>query len=362
MKVAFDSQIFELQKFGGISRYFVELSSAMNKSGIVDSRIISPFHQNQYLSSTFKWSKMQVHTPFFTNRFRLNSFLLEINHILGNSQAKKFQPDLIHETFYASEKLWNINVPKVLTIFDLIREKEGEHKEKIARKKKSIERADSIICISENTKRDFLEFYDFDERLVSTIHLAPSDSFFYSEYRPSKSNAYLLYVGGRAGYKNFNTFAKAFAELRILKYDIKLIIFGGGKLSKEEFRVFRSLGINDAVTHVEGGDGQLCTFYQNATALIYPSKYEGFGLPVVEAMASGCPVLCSNSSSLPEVAGNAALLFDPTSAESILETMIFALENPNVLQQKSKDGYTQASKFTWLKSAKETKRVYEKLL
>ncbi|MCP8689162.1 glycosyltransferase family 4 protein, partial [Marinobacterium sedimentorum] len=174
---------------------------------------------------------------------------------------------------------------------------------------------------------------------------------------------YLLYVGNRQGYKNFAGFVKAFsASPRLVgKYDI--VAFGGGDLSKDELSLFLNLGLNKGqVVYCSGDDAKLASLYESASAFVYPSLYEGFGLPPLEAMSYGCAVISSNTSSMPEVIGNAAEFFNPL----CIDQMRDAMENVLFSQARSAElkmfGYARIKDFSWEKCAIETLNVYKKLV
>ena len=172
-----------------------------------------------------------------------------------------------------------------------------------------------------------------------------------------------MYVGKRDGYKNFAGFLEAFAASSYLKEHYSIIFFGGGVLQSSELAFADVLGLKpDQLVHYFGSDDLLASIYRRAQALIYPSLYEGFGLPPLEAMASGCPVICSNTSSLPEVVGTAGEYFDPLSQKSMMEVMEGVLSSPKRKDDLMAKGYLQASKFSWKKCAEETMREYRKLL
>jgi glycosyltransferase involved in cell wall biosynthesis len=174
--------------------------------------------------------------------------------------------------------------------------------------------------------------------------------------RPSRSSLptlppatpFVLFVGDRGGYKNFDTLVRAMGTSRVLR-DMPLVCFGGGPIRDKR------------VIHVSGGDDVLASLYTQAAALVYPSLYEGFGMPLLEAMACGCPVVCSNTASLPEIAGDAAELCDPSDPAHIAA----AIENvlsPARATELRRLGAARVKEFTWEKCARETREVYRSLL
>ncbi len=137
---------------------------------------------------------------------------------------------------------------------------------------------------------------------------------------------------------------------------------GGGKFSNYEIEQFKELGISKQVLQFNLDDDSLAYFYKNALAFIFPSLYEGFGIPVLESFACGCPVVCSNVSSLPEIAGEAACYFDPYSEESIKNSVVKILTDSNLREELINKGYEQLKKFSWQKTAEQTKKIYESVL
>ena len=167
----------------------------------------------------------------------------------------------------------------------------------------------------------------------------------------------ILYVGGRGKYKNFKNFIKAFIINNKLKDEFNIVCFGGGAFNKNEINLFISSGIIEKIRHVEGNDHELAMLYNTSACMIYPSLYEGFGLPIIESMAIGCPVLASESKPIKETGGNAAIYFDPNEIEDI------SLKLENFLYQSNKiktidEGFKQAQKFQWNICANKTLNFY----
>ena len=163
----------------------------------------------------------------------------------------------------------------------------------------SIERADHLICVSNNTKKDLIEILGVEESKISVIPLGTD----FQRVAPNKSlGPYLLFVGPRNSYKNFDRLLMAYSSSEYLKRNVKLMCFGGSRFSQGEIRRIEALGLKmKNVSWVSGDDRALAMFYSGAALLAFPSRYEGFGIPLLEAMACGCPVVCSNRSSLPKL-------------------------------------------------------------
>ena len=168
---------------------------------------------------------------------------------------------------------------------------------------------------------------------------------------------YIFYVGDRESYKNFSMLLDVYLTMLSDRFD--LVCFGGGKFSHKELKTIKNARFSRRIIHLSGTDYLLASLYKNAFCFVYPSLYEGFGIPLLEAMAMGCPIIASNTSSIPEVVGKASLLFDPTSKDSLINA-IELLESNELKRRKLIDlGLEQEKKFSWDKTADETFNVYE---
>ena len=137
---------------------------------------------------------------------------------------------------------------------------------------------------------------------------------------------------------------------------------GGGKFTREEMQLLSTLGIIGQISQYDLSDDNLAHFYKNALAFIFPSLYEGFGIPILESFACGCPLLCSDTSSLPEIAGEAACYFDPYSEASIQNVLLKVLEDTHLRNDLILKGYERLKKFSWQQTAEQTKKIYESVL
>jgi glycosyltransferase involved in cell wall biosynthesis len=231
-------------------------------------------------------------------------------------------------------------------------------------KRKAFKRADALICISESTKNDLLDLYDLrDGCKVETIHLGYNDLSSLSDSNISlPSVPYFLFVGPRYSYKNFDCLLNAFALSPNLKKNFNVVCFGGSVFSKKEKEQFNKLQVADKIIRYEGGDDILATLYKNATALAFPSFYEGFGFPLLEAMDYGCPVVASNTSSIPEVVGDAALLFTPTSSEELVVQLSRIVYDDELRKRMMQLGQQRCALFSWNRCVEETLSLYKELL
>jgi glycosyltransferase involved in cell wall biosynthesis len=312
VKIAFDHQIFAEQTVGGISRYYVSLARELAGMGH-RPRIIAPLHRARLLDSlddslVFGWRQDRLPIDVgFLNR--------NVNALASRLAMASFRPDVVHETYYSSVGSAPKGIPAVLTVFDMIHEiYAAESSQGVSSEKRAaVSRADHVICISRQTRQDLIELFRCPPDKVSVIHLAAAAPASGANRTPiaAPDAPFLLFVGLRAGYKNFSGLLAAMAASPALSRDFRIVAFGGGPFSAAETRAIGDAGLTGRVIQLGGDDAMLDELYYRATALVYPSRYEGFGLPPLEAMARGCPVVSSNTSSLPEVVGDAAELFDP---------------------------------------------------
>lgn len=263
------------------------------------------------------------------------------------------------------------NVPTVLTVYDFIALHHPRHFSVRARlffrfaHGLAVRTADALISISSATQRDLVRFYNPQKPLYVTP-LAAAPHFQPVDPAPVRAKFnlptnYLLYFGSNKPHKNITTLIEAIAHLP----DAPLLIVAGAWLPAhpEPKMAVERLNLQDRVRflgRIETED--IAGLYSGATLFVFPSRYEGFGLPVIEAMACGTAVACSNSSSLPEVGGDAAAYFEPDSAESIAHTLNHLLTHPDELTHRTHLSLQQAAKFSWQHTASQTLNVYRQIV
>lgn len=365
MKIAFDHQIFSMQEYGGISRYFVELANQLALMKETQVRVISPVYLNAYLASrSSEVQLMGIKVPVVKRTGRVYR---AVNKALAKPLASLYCPDLVHETYYANQARTPKGCRLVLTVYDMIHERfPGNfpaHDTVAQDKLAAVRRADHVICISEHTRQDLISLHGVAKEKTSVIHLGFTLSHANAPVTPTRSRPFLLYVGSRAGYKNFSGLLEAYANSPDLLKTFQLIAFGGGVLTATELDLARRLGIPDGqLVQVPGGDEVLEGLYRHAAAFIYPSLYEGFGIPPLEAMNFDCPVVCSNTSSIPEVVGDAALMFDPTSSEQMGSAISAVVGDEPLRQSLIVRGRMRVKQFSWAQCAQQTMAVYQRVL
>lgn len=368
MRVAFDQQVFLLQEYGGISRYVCSLATGLSKIPHVDVSILAPLHYNGHLDGLAGNLTLGRRVPRLPKTARL---VCSVSAFLARHAMKQFRPDIVHETYYSADAFVPNGTRRVLTVYDMIYERfpsEFSGGQLNAAKKIAVSRADHVVCISNNTKRDLIDILGIDADRVSVVYLG-YDEFASSELSPEESRLhadrlpFLLYVGSRGGYKNFVSLLQAFASSSFLKNNFSIVCFGGGAFQPEELALIQELKLTDAhVRHLGGGDNVLALLYQQAMAFVCPSRYEGFGIPLLEAMSLRCPVICSNTSSIPEVVGDAGEYFDPDNIESMRGAIESVLESQTRRDELISKGSTRCALFSWTRCAEETLSIYRSLV
>ncbi|MBL4783978.1 MAG: glycosyltransferase family 4 protein [Cohaesibacteraceae bacterium] len=339
------------------------MASSLNKEDGANARIISPLHRNAHLSEEKSIPLFGVGVPPHWRAGRIAwAALRTISPVISSIM----RPDIIHETYYTPKPYLHIAARRIVTVFDMIHELYFPGSQTSEYKRASLERCDHVICISHNTKRDLCNLFNFSPERVSVTHLAYEN---FSQFKNTEragltaGKPYFLFVGNRSYYKNFEHFLSAFAASSILKKEFRIIGFGGGTFTTDELSFAAKLGLNsDQIFQLGGNDAVLGAAYAGASAFVYPSLYEGFGIPPLEAMSAGCPVICSNTSSLPEVVGNAALLVNPTDVDALREAMERLAMSSTLRDELIERGHIQHKKFSWQKCAKDTLGVYKSIL
>ena len=352
-----DNIVFSLQKSGGISIYWHELIKKLASSA---HNLVMFEHgtAEKYLLKEKLTNDIAI--------CRERGFLpLEIIRYLP-LQARLRGPSIFHSSYYRITK--QRNVANIVTVYDFTYERFRRGLSRLVhswQKRFSICRADGIICISGSTKKDLFRYFpEFRKKDISVIYLGVSDGFHVlndkqtvdRKIREIVSTKYVVFVGQRSAYKNFDVAVDVVERMP----DYKLVVIGGGELlSREISRIKEKLA--NRFWHFAGADDKLLNiFYNHAFCLLYPSSNEGFGLPLIEAMSAGCPVVAVKDSSVPEACGQAGLLADKPKAEDLIEK-IKLLENASFRAEIVREGIRHAGKFSWDQCYLQTKELYCKV-
>jgi glycosyltransferase involved in cell wall biosynthesis len=363
MRVVLDHQIFSSQAFGGVSRYFSEIYSRLHGRPGLELEIVAPVHCNAYLPRVDPSFRLKV--PVFPKVYRV---IQPIDQLLSKPIIRRKRPDLLHETYYQYASVAPAGCPTVLTVYDVIHERYHANfrvkDETTLRKRAALRRAAHVMAISESARQDFIEFFNVPPEKISTVHLGcslPDRSEIVVDATEPAERPYILYVGARRGYKNFDRLLEAYAASAYLKDNFDLLVFGGGPFNAQEQEAVARCGGKGRVAQRSGDDAALFGCYARAAVFVYPSSYEGFGLPPLEAMAMGCPVACTNRSSVPEVVGDAAALFDPASVDQIRVVVEELLQSAERRERLVALGYERVNLFSWDRCAEQTLRVYSQV-
>ena len=370
MQLIIDGLIYQRQAVGGVSRIFTEIlprmcemDSSLEISIITTQELKQPLptHNNigqqnlfpvdNYLKPAWVWREFDLRSKF-------------INWKIGDGKET-----IWHSTFFTRLDQW---VGKeVLTVHDLISELYPEYftkykDEKLrAIKRKCIMSADAVLCVSMNTQKDLIEFYDLPIEKTHVVPNAYNPIFTQnSEYQPitliPNNKPFLLYVGVRWGYKNFLTLVESYSVWKY-RHEVDVIVVGSD-WSDEEKEILIQLKLQDNVHLVSNiPDELLVDLYIQALAFVFPSLYEGFGIPLLEAMACGCPIVASRIPTSLEVAGDIPFYFEPTEIDSLLLALDRVYQQDNV-DQKVAAGLELVKKYSWDRTARETLSIYKGLM
>ncbi|KJY41115.1 hypothetical protein VR41_13955 [Streptomyces sp. NRRL B-1568] len=346
MRVLFSPDAFVTQRFGGVSRYFAELHTELLELG-VDARLFSGLHDNAYLRG---------------ERTRLCRLPVQARLLLSGQAfrcyaAAQRTAHIVHPTYYSAEALGRR--PHVCTFYDLIHHKypgQFPNDTTAERQRHWARRADRIIAISHATARDLVSLLGVAEKKISVIHLGVRVPPARTQRR---ADSYVLYVGNRGGYKNWRLVVEALRDPQLR--DLRLVCSGGGPATREEQALLEGRRMTARVTFTAADDVTLSRYYRGALGLVYPSLYEGFGLPPLEAMAEGVPVVAARAASIPEVVGDAALLFDPREVDDLVQALRQLLD-ASIREGLERRGPERARMFSWESTARKTADVYRSLL
>jgi len=368
MKILYDHQTFTGTQYGGISRYFYELMNVFEGQEEIAFELSLTFSNNEYLKN----AAFSSHIGYgrFAHNKRVNQAVSMINRLCSLSKLSSGQFDVFHPTYYHSYFLEKLEKkPLALTFHDVLSEKYGDIYPVLGKgltelKQRLLHRADVVIAVSEATKRGILEYFQVDE---SKIKVIPLGSYLVEPTTTSHPplilpEQYILFVGNRSFYKNFDLFFEAITPILLKDKDLHLVCAGGGDFSYQEIAAIGRAGLQKHVIYQEiHDDSTVGQLYAKARVFVFPSLMEGFGLPILEAMSSGCPVVATAGTSFDEIANDAAIYFDAEKSDSIQTSVTRVVYDEDLRSKMQSRGYERVPLFRAENTAKQTVEVYKEL-
>lgn len=356
MKVIYDDYVFLAQKVGGVSRYHYELYKGMLANGI-NASITGRFIKNDYLLDDKKLGR-----KFIADPFAVFSYLNKLTTILKIKNSD--QKTIIHLTDHID--YIKSAIPKgakvVITIHDMIAEKNLSKPN--PSKEYFTKRADKIIAVSEKTKKDIIDVLGVDANKIHVIYHGSSLTQEQAK-KPAKvlPESYILFVGQRGGYKNFMNLIDGIAPILNGNKNLHLVCAGRRKFNEKEIAKFKLSSIENQVLLFNNlDDDNLAYLYQHSQAFVFPSLFEGFGIPILEAWACQTPVILSTNDCFKEIAGNAAHYFDPQSPQDITVKINEVLTNNQLATDLRVKGTERLKIYSWQRAVDETIKIYKSLL
>jgi glycosyltransferase involved in cell wall biosynthesis len=372
MNIGIDGRAAKWYRGTGLGTYTYQLINYLNK---IDD-------MNDYLVFMPENCKQDI---YFKNNFKLNNIdECKNNSFWDEVNVPNTLKDMNIELYHVPQN--GVGLPEdkkchfIITLHDIIPymmpETVGDRYLKIFSEHMPdiVSRCDGIITVSNYSKNDIIEFFGFPKDKIYVTHLASEDIYKPLNKHMSKlitqkkyfiDGDFILYVGGFSPRKNIIGLIESFSKLlSIYKKDIKLVIAGKKGLSYDTYKTrAEELSILDKVVFPGFISIEHLPYVYNASKLfVYPSFYEGFGLPPIEAMACGIPVIASNTTSIPEVLGNSALLVNPNDIDKLCYSMFRVLIDRDLSEKLTLSGIVKASELSWSKTAKQTMLAYSKVL
>lgn len=361
MRIAYDHQVFCDQPYGGISRYILEVAKRVHNPPSVEARLYSGLHLNRYL--------VEEPVPFdrgvyVKHRPKTLKARMHVNSAWTKAAMACWQPDVVHETYYHLTGWAPKRAKVVVTVHDMIHEIYTDifppDYPVLAWKRAALARADAVVCVSETTKSDLLKFFPKLDKPIAVIphghsYAEPSDASKSTVNTITGGTPFILFVGNRGWYKDFPTLLRAYAQSPTLKNKCMILSFGGGIFTADELGLMKELGLSpDRIKQFTGNDDLLHACYRLASVFVYPSGYEGFGIPLLEAYAAGCPIICSDTPVFSEVGQGFCNFFTVGNAEdlsAVLQRVMSQPENMPVGQP--------SPSYNWQSSAASHEQFYK---
>ena len=382
MRILFDYQAFALQQYGGVSRCFAELYKHLPKE--VDAQISLYESDNVYVKDMinglrpkgYKYKHFicnldfrgKGHLHLWYDKLTRGHYYPDYNQYCTIETMKEGNYDVFHPTYFNDYFLPYLNgKPFVLTIHDMIPELYPQYFRRddfqIRMRRKLASLASSIVAVSENTKQDVIRLLHVPEEKVHVVYHGCSFPMV-NDILPIFPFPYILYVGARWSYKNFIAFVRNIVTILNKHQDIQ-VVCTGKPFTNEELSLFEKLQLQNRFVHQwVKEDAELFSLYHHAVCFVYPSEYEGFGIPILEAYKANCPVMLNHASCFPEIAGDAAIYFTMTHhhsdfAEQLEKLLSMSSEEKEALLSKQRK---RLARFSWEKSAQKLAQVYQSIV
>lgn len=356
MKVLFDHSLFCWQKYGGASKYFTELWAHMPQEEW-DTTLL--FSNNAYLEA----KRLFPFRHFFSRKafWAQPRLMHELTKPYAIYKLLKNDYDIFHESDTFDYCLPFLRKkPMVMTFHDINFSTYKKNVRIEKRQRHALERADRVITVSLNTKKDLMAYWNYPEEKIAVIYHGVDQPI---AQIPSRlyDFPYVLYVGTRNTHKNFERFVRAFGLLHTRYPELRMVCTRNS-FTAEEMQWLREAGVSSQAYWVAASESVMASLYYYAEMFVFPSYYEGFGMPILEAMQYGCPVVLAQASCFPEIAGDAGLYFDPFDIESQEEAMEKVLSDSELKSSLIQKGRCRAAEFSWQKCADEHRRLYRSMI
>jgi glycosyltransferase involved in cell wall biosynthesis len=356
--VEFDGAAFMQHRRSGISRYFAELIAVYDATPELGVEVSTPY---RYVTNLHVGTVGRTfHALPLPNRLRAPV----LGALNASARRRAATADVVHAPLYDPAVLARLDGARLVTTvhdftFEALPELFGDASQELQHKRQFIARADALVCVSRSTADDLERFHPGLEAPMVVAPLAVAEGFFGASQRRPRGlpESYLLHVGNRAAHKNTGLVLQTFAEISARRPDLHLVMSGAGVPG--ETQQIAELGIADRTHLLKVKDADLPALYRHSAAFLFPSRYEGFGLPVLEAMAAGCPAVVSDNPALLEVADGAAAvvpLDDPGQLAGIVERI---LDDAAYASRLREAGLARARQFTWRRTAELTRAAYD---
>lgn len=374
MKIGIDISLTIGEK-AGVGYYTANLVDALAKIDRTNQYLLYPFFYHIY-HSDFKIAVAPSRKNFHLRCEKIPKKI--IDRLWHSPIPKKWilgNVDILHSTTFCAPQ--DHYGKLIVTIYDISFltlpecHTEANRQHCLMGTLDALRYADCIIAISNHGKQELVKYFDIDPDKIVVTHLAAKDIFapcgpeeqkrVLKKYRIPRD--FIFTVGSYEPRKNIGTLVQAYVNLpENVKNQHHLVIAGGKGWLNSEIDALIDAQSSDQIRRIGYVDEQdLPALYSAAAAFVYPSLYEGFGLPILEAMSCGAPVITSNTSSMPEISGDAALFFDPLDARQLTTLLLEVMENENLRNELSGKGIERARQFSWEKTARATLKIYEDL-